>query len=197
MGIAWSLGIEEKFYLLWPMVFVAFAGRWAKLFKCCLAGVGLVWLNKLVLMHVVHPPYRYFEYAFDTRVDVILAGCALALATRLPKAQAWFAFVASRPGWMLPTIGLLIETVVAVSPENRALIPAYFTYVMAAQVLLLPNSLRPVDSAGATSRSCGPWTRRWPGRSATFPTGSTFITTLFCGWQGGFCKATSGSASSC
>ena len=33
MGIAWSLGIEEKFYLLWPMLFVALAGRWAKLFK--------------------------------------------------------------------------------------------------------------------------------------------------------------------
>jgi peptidoglycan/LPS O-acetylase OafA/YrhL len=138
MGIAWSLGIEEKFYLLWPMVFVALAGRWAKLFKCCLAGVGLIWLNKLVLMHVVHPPYRYFEYAFDTRGDVILVGCALALATRLPRAQAWFAAVARRPGWMLPTIGLLIGTVVAVSPENRDVIPAYFTYVMAAQIVLLP-----------------------------------------------------------
>jgi peptidoglycan/LPS O-acetylase OafA/YrhL len=138
MGIAWSLGIEEKFYLLWPMLFVALAGRWAKLFKICLAVVGLVWLNKLVLMYLVHPPYRYFEYAFDTRVDVILMGCALALATRLPRAQAWLAAVAKRPGWMLPTIGLLIGTVVAVSPEHREFIPAYFTYVMAAQILLLP-----------------------------------------------------------
>ena len=85
MGVAWSLGVEEKFYLLWPMLFVAFAGRWAKLFKCCLAGVGLVWLNKLVLMHVVHAPSLYFECAFDTRVDVILVGCALALATRLTE----------------------------------------------------------------------------------------------------------------
>ena len=138
MGVAWSLGVEEKFYLLWPMLFVAFAGRWAKLFKCCLAGVGLVWLNKLVLMHVVHAPSLYFECAFDTRVDVILVGCALALATRLPRAQAWFAVVASRPWSMLPTIALLIATVVAVSHKDRSVIPAYYTYVMAAQIVLLP-----------------------------------------------------------
>jgi len=138
MGITWSLGVEEKFYLLWPAAFVALLGKWSKLFKCCLGAVALIWLHKLILLYVVHTPFRHFKYAFDTRVDVILIGCALALATRLPRAQAWFGALARRAWYCLPTIVLLIATVVAAPPFNSALVPAYFTYVMPVQILLLP-----------------------------------------------------------
>jgi peptidoglycan/LPS O-acetylase OafA/YrhL len=136
MGIAWSLGVEEKFYLLWPAVFVALRGQWSKLFKCCLGVVAVIWLYKVILLG--HTPFRHFKYAFDTRVDVILIGCALALATRLPRAQAWFSALARRVWYCLPTTVLLIATVVAVPPFNSALVPAYFTYVMPFQTLLLP-----------------------------------------------------------
>ena len=73
---------------------------------------------------------------------------------------------------MLPTIGLLIGTVVAVSPENRDVIPAYFTYVMAGD-RSASDSLRAVDQLSHVPFVL-PWTRRSPGRSETFPTGSTF-----------------------
>jgi peptidoglycan/LPS O-acetylase OafA/YrhL len=138
MGIAWSLGVEEKFYLLWPIVFVTFAGRWSKLFKLCLGLIGFVWLNRVFRIYVLHSPFRYFKYAFDTRVDVILAGCALALATRMPAAQAWFSGVARRLWWALPTIALLVTTVLGVSLDQQSERPAYYTFVMPAQTILLP-----------------------------------------------------------
>jgi peptidoglycan/LPS O-acetylase OafA/YrhL len=138
MGITWSLGVEEKFYLLWPAVFVALLGQWSKLLKLCLGIVALLWVYKLILLHVVHPPFRHFKYAFDTRVDVILIGCALALATRLRGAQPLFSALARRAWYCLPTLALLIATVVAVPPYDSALVPPYFTYVMPFQILLLP-----------------------------------------------------------
>ena len=100
MSVVWSLGVEEN-SMLWPAVFVMLLGRWSTLFKCCLGAMGLIWLHKLVLMYVFHAPFRYFEYAFDMRVDMILAGCALALATRLPEARRWFNLLAGRPWWIL------------------------------------------------------------------------------------------------
>ena len=56
MLLAWSLGVEEKFYLLWPAVFVMLLGRWSTLFKCCLGAMALIWLHKLVLLYVFHVP---------------------------------------------------------------------------------------------------------------------------------------------
>jgi peptidoglycan/LPS O-acetylase OafA/YrhL len=138
MGIAWSLGVEEKFYLLWPIVFVALAGQWSKLFKLCLGVIGLVWLNRVFRIYVFHSPFRYFKYAFDTRVDVILGGCALALATRIPAAQAWFTGVARRLWWVLPTIALLVTTVLGVSLDQQSERPSYYSFVMPAQIVLLP-----------------------------------------------------------
>ena len=42
------------------------------------------------------------------RVDMILAGCALALATRLPAARRWFNLIAGRPWWILGSLALLV-----------------------------------------------------------------------------------------
>jgi peptidoglycan/LPS O-acetylase OafA/YrhL len=137
MWITWSLGVEEKFYLLWPALFVGLRGQWDRLLKYCLGGIGLIWLEKVVLTHLVHAPHHYFEYAFDTRADVVLVGCALALATRLPRAQALFRAVSRRPWWAIPTAALAVATAVAAHPGDHAHAPVYFTYVMPIQMLAL------------------------------------------------------------
>ena len=84
--------------------------------------IGLVWLhNQCSFTSSV--PFRYFEYAFDTRVDVILAGCALALATRLPEARHSLNVLTSRPWSILGSIALLVPTVIVVGRGARTACP--------------------------------------------------------------------------
>jgi peptidoglycan/LPS O-acetylase OafA/YrhL len=78
LTVAWSLGVEEKFYLLWPLL---------------LARVERSRLVKiLVAVLVVQPVYRsalsflgyqrYTWFAFDCHLDAIVLGCLIAIAVR-------------------------------------------------------------------------------------------------------------------
>ena len=60
MGVAWSLGVEEKFYVLWPAVFVMLRGRWSTLFKGWPGNGGALASRLLVLLHRACP-VRLFE----------------------------------------------------------------------------------------------------------------------------------------
>ncbi|MGB2667342.1 MAG: acyltransferase [Candidatus Acidiferrum sp.] len=85
MGITWSLGVEEKFYLLWPFVFASLHRNPAKLFKLgCLFIVG-IWLYRVVLSLAFSLPTDYLRYSFESRFDNILYGSVLALAFRMAK----------------------------------------------------------------------------------------------------------------
>jgi peptidoglycan/LPS O-acetylase OafA/YrhL len=81
----WSLGIEEQFYLLWPLVVVGLHARRRALLTGCLAGgavsTALMWL----LYHPTDASRAYF--GTDTRAVALLTGCALAvlLAPRLTE----------------------------------------------------------------------------------------------------------------
>ena len=81
-GVYWSLAVEEHFYLLFPLLYVAMhkwhlpRARQALLFWSLCAAL-LAWRCVLVLgMHVVSD--RTY-LATDTRFDSILFGCALAV----------------------------------------------------------------------------------------------------------------------
>lgn len=85
MGVTWSLGVEEKFYLLWPFIFAAFHRSPARLFKFAIGSIGVIWLYRIVATLAFTLPPDYLRYAFDSRFDNILYGCALALALKLGK----------------------------------------------------------------------------------------------------------------
>jgi peptidoglycan/LPS O-acetylase OafA/YrhL len=93
LGVAWSLCIEEQFYLLWPLALFALGERRA--FRLAVGSVFavLAWRTCLYLflngglsgrptLEVV----QRIQFATDTRIDVILVGCSLALAMRMGKA---------------------------------------------------------------------------------------------------------------
>lgn len=79
----WSLGIEEQFYLLWPITFLWCPARWRV--RLCAGVIGAIWIYRIAL-HLSGVNEAYIYTAFETRVDHLLVGCALALALRDP---AW------------------------------------------------------------------------------------------------------------
>lgn len=75
---AWSLSIEEQFYIVWPALLVLGGRRWA--IVTAVAGIALAF----GLRSVVDGQTSY--YSTFTRIDAIFAGCLLAIApVRLPR----------------------------------------------------------------------------------------------------------------
>jgi peptidoglycan/LPS O-acetylase OafA/YrhL len=91
---AWSLGVEEKFYLIWPQVIVR---------------VGLKSMTRiLVAILFLEPLYRYAltlsgheyytHFAFETNLDPIVLGCLISIMAK----RGW-----RMPQWMLHPITAL------------------------------------------------------------------------------------------
>ncbi len=79
---AWSLAIEEQFYLLWPVALLALLGRRANVLLWLGVAVAVVTAWRTTLYLSGHGPHIY--YAFDTRADQLMLGCALAVVARRP-----------------------------------------------------------------------------------------------------------------
>jgi len=109
----WSLGIEEQFYLLWPLSLIALWRRPERAPAILAAAIGAVWVYRAVLQFVVGAGQQYFYAAFDTRADHLLAGCLLAALLhggRLP----WLWERLCTP-WMSLVVGALLATSVWMS----------------------------------------------------------------------------------
>jgi peptidoglycan/LPS O-acetylase OafA/YrhL len=74
----WSLAIEEQFYLFWPALIIALGvGRAYRFALGCIVVLPFVRLAT----YVVFPHQRDFiDVMFHTRLDMLMFGCALAIA---------------------------------------------------------------------------------------------------------------------
>ncbi len=103
---AWSLAIEEQFYLLWAPAFVWLRKRTGSMLPVLVSTIGAVWIYRagLVLAGVGH---GYVYEAFDTRADHLLIGCALAVVLREERASGLWNALCRSSVWPVITAGLL------------------------------------------------------------------------------------------
>jgi peptidoglycan/LPS O-acetylase OafA/YrhL len=78
MGMAWSLGIEEKYYLIWPSILLRFDRR--SLLKAMLVLFCLVQVYHAIIYKLGH--VMWAAWGFDTRIDAIILGSSMAIAIK-------------------------------------------------------------------------------------------------------------------
>ena len=103
----WSLGLEEQYYLLWPLAFAALATR--KQFRIWSVGavILLIWLRRAeCLSHEGSNNYVY--HALDTRVDQVLVGTWTAIAIHQGGLRWLARLLASSPWLIAITLTLLV-----------------------------------------------------------------------------------------
>jgi peptidoglycan/LPS O-acetylase OafA/YrhL len=138
-GVLWSLAVEEHFYLVFPLLYLAIS-RWSLRGKVTLlsilCGVALLW--RLTLVFAWHQDKRLY-LATDTRFDAILIGCILALVYPSLRAANPRLFTSRGAAWVtaLSIVGVLlwehvppIKGPLAYTLTSASLLPI-FAYILA------------------------------------------------------------------
>jgi peptidoglycan/LPS O-acetylase OafA/YrhL len=92
---AWSLSVEEQFYIVWAVVFAVVIARGWRRLAYWLAGAGLVLsaADRTWTVLSAHPFTGLVAdrayYAFDTRADALFFGCLLGLLASDGYLQRW------------------------------------------------------------------------------------------------------------
>lgn len=125
----WSLGIEEQFYILWPITLYLVYGTWGRrgVLVAALGGIAVTILAREVL-DLVRPSHSIYSYLL--RWDSLLIGCALAVRPLRPhRAFVWMAWaylgytsIVRReppPTWEYATSSIACATILMSSFEQK------------------------------------------------------------------------------
>lgn len=150
MGHAWSLSIEEQFYLLWPVLLLTtlrFGGRRATLMLAVAlaAGCGL-WRAYLALDGA---PITRIYWPFDTRCDGLLIGAAAALAQNGAGADQLYR--AARALWVPAAIGVAV--IVAFASTHMPFFEGGYTVVGVLSMIVIVAASR--SESGLLDRLMG------------------------------------------
>jgi peptidoglycan/LPS O-acetylase OafA/YrhL len=88
LAMSWSLGVEEKYYLIWPRLLQKFESRKIPMLLCVAAFADQ--LYHLMIFKLGYPVWA--GYGFDARLDGVLLGSAVAVAAQ----NSW-----KPPRWLL------------------------------------------------------------------------------------------------
>lgn len=162
---AWSLAVEEQFYLLWPLIFLLLMRRGAHraVVALCTGIVAVVaWRSWLYLDVGTGSPY--VNNAFDTRFDNLAVGCLTALCVGRPVFERFAQAAARTPLAPLATIALLaVSRILSAKAYHYSVgytVDAILLAILVLQLLQLSGSAlwawldwRPVRYLGALSYS--------------------------------------------
>jgi peptidoglycan/LPS O-acetylase OafA/YrhL len=139
-GVMWSLAIEEHFYLVYPITFVALVRGLGRRRAAWVLGAAcaavLAW--RLVLVGALHAPGARTYLGTDTRIDNILYGCILGLvgnpAVDRPLVTTRLRLPAVVVGLSMLLLSLLIrghlfQEAVRYSLQGLALVPLFMAAV--------------------------------------------------------------------
>jgi len=107
VGHVWSLGIEEQFYLLWPVALKVLDEK--NLRRVCWAVIAIAPLVRIGLYRFA-PAFRDgIGETYPTAADILATGCLLALCReQLAANQAYLRFLGSRAFWLVPLTILFV-----------------------------------------------------------------------------------------
>jgi peptidoglycan/LPS O-acetylase OafA/YrhL len=119
MWVSWSLAIEEKFYLLWPLLLLLLLKR-PNLIRLLVSIILGQWVYRAVMTLHFHVSESYVYYAFDMRADALLVGCLLAIMVENDRIRLLCCELLRRQ-WVSVLAPLaLVLMVVIVPPSNTA-----------------------------------------------------------------------------
>lgn len=120
LWISWSLAIEEKFYLLWPLLLLVLLKRRTGPAVTLTFIILGQWIYRAILYLGFHVNWFYCYSTFDMRADALLIGCLLAILLEQEKTARPFSWWL-RQKWLsaLPVVALTLLLVLPV--VNRPL----------------------------------------------------------------------------
>ncbi len=158
----WSLGIEEQFYVVWPLLVVLFlrlrdGERWLRYVALGGAAVSTAWLTHLALEGV---GTSRLYYGTDTRVAALLVGAALATLrpARLATADGRTALLLRRGVTVTGVLGAaaLVVAMLVVHGEDPVLYRGGFLVVALAAAAVIASAAGTPGSPLARALSVAP-----------------------------------------
>jgi peptidoglycan/LPS O-acetylase OafA/YrhL len=128
LTVAWSLGVEEKFYLLWPFLLTRIQRPTLIKFLYGILIAQPIYRSALSLCG--YRPYTWF--AFDCHLDAIVLGCLIAITAR----RNWIV-----PAWIAHPCTPICALILIFALQSQTDVVTYLLAVILVSVVLRPSPL--------------------------------------------------------